>query len=461
MKNNMRSFPALVLCPLLIALASCDSLSAPDFNNPGLEEFEGAPNRTGILNAATGLLIGTRTDIALTNGYVSVLGIIGRESYNMDGADPRFVSQLLVGPLTPNAPAFGGNLWENPYRNIRNANVLLNGVDAIDEVLVDATEKEAIRGFAKTIQALDFLNIVNTRDTNCGCPVDVNQPFEDGPAPNADRRAVFDRIEALLDEAKGHLQAGGGEFPFPLSSGFTGFDTPTTFLQFNRALKARVDVYMATIFADAAKFSDALQALSESFLIEGGPLDAGVYHTFSTGSGDITNELFDPGDSRNLGAHPSIEADAQLKGDATPDDRFLNKIERITPRTFSSPPITTDLGFSLYSSNTAAVPIIRNEELILLRAEANMGLGDVSGAADDINLIRTTSGGLDERSDLDAGNILDELLYNRRYSLLWEGGHRWIDARRYGRLGDLPLDQPNHTVHPAFPIPIDETNARG
>ena len=62
---------------------------------------------------------------------------------------------------------------------------------------------------------------------------------------------------------------------------------------------------------------------------------------------------------------------------------------------------------------------------------------------------------------LTAANALDQLLYEKRYSLLFEGGHRWIDMRRYDKLDELPLDLPNHTVFSAFPIPFDEDNARG
>ena len=110
--------------------------------------------------------------------------------------------------------------------------------------------------------------------------------------------------------------------------------------------------------------------------------------------------------------------------------------------------------------NTAPVPLIRNEELILLRAEANIGAGNIPAAADDINLIRVNSGGLEPRTDLTAANILDELLKQKRYSLLFEGGHRWIDMRRYGKLGELPIDLPSHKVHDKFPIPLPETDAR-
>ena len=56
--------------------------------------------------------------------------------------------------------------------------------------------------------------------------------------------------------------------------------------------------------------------------------------------------------------------------------------------------------------------------------------------------------------------FITELLKQRRYSLMFEGGHRWIDARRFNRLGDLPLDQPTHIRIPAFQIPLSECQAR-
>jgi hypothetical protein len=117
------------------------------------------------------------------------------------------------------------------------------------------------------------------------------------------------------------------------------------------------------------------------------------------------------------------------------------------------------------------VPIIRNEELILLRAEANIGLGNLTAAKTDIDFIRVNSGGLNPRCPslgvgscvspaINASNILDELLKQKRYSLLFEGGHRWIDARRYGKFGTLPIDLPGQRVQRAFPVPQPECDAR-
>ena len=49
---------------------------------------------------------------------------------------------------------------------------------------------------------------------------------------------------------------------------------------------------------------------------------------------------------------------------------------------------------------------------------------------------------------------------------MFEGAHRWIDARHYGRLDSLPIDRPGpdfdpaDVVFPTLPIPTDETLPR-
>jgi hypothetical protein len=227
-----------------------------------------------------------------------------------------------------------------------------------------------------------------------------------------------------------------------------GFDTPPTFLKFNRALKARVDVYRGN-------FPSALTALQASFLDPNGDLKLGVYHSFSNGSGDLTNGLDDP----LIYAHPSIKTDAEQKPGGALDDRYTAKITAVTPKTLQG--VTSDLGFLIYDAPETPVTIIRNEELILLRAEANIGLNTAPALADaitDINLIRQRSGGLAPRADLNSTNILDELLKQKRYSLLFEGGHRWIDLRRYGKLNTI--QDPGTFVHSDFPIPQPEQDAR-
>ena len=75
---------------LALALTSCNDLIVADLNNPGLDQLSENPTRSAVLAATQGLFISARTGMATRAGYVSGLGIVGRESYNFDAADPRF-----------------------------------------------------------------------------------------------------------------------------------------------------------------------------------------------------------------------------------------------------------------------------------------------------------------------------------------------------------------------------------
>ncbi|KFE68212.1 RagB/SusD family nutrient uptake outer membrane protein [Hyalangium minutum] len=462
----MKKTVLVALCASSLGLGACE-LEFQDLNNPSLESLRDTPTPAAVNSAATGLLIGARSGKSAQNGYVAHLGILGRESYTFDGADPRFVTEMLASPaLAAGSPAFGGNLWVQPYANIRNANTLLTAVDKVSGV-ADA-DKEAIRGFAKTMQALDYLMVAVTRDTN-GVALDVGGGINDLKPLEKDMTKVYAYIAGLLEESKAHLEAAGDTFPFPLSGGFAGYDTPATFVKFNRAVKARVEAYRQN-------WTGALEALSGSFVDTAKPLTEGTYYTYGVGTGDVTNGLTSPA----IYAHPSIVTDAlpnpdggaakdpdRQKADCTPDaaqpfkcldDRISDKVEKVA---LSAPyqGLTSEYQFKMYEGSTASVPIIRNEELILLRAEANFQLGNLTAAEEDINLIRATAGGLPPVT-LISENAVDILLAERRYSLLFEGGHRWIDMRRYNRLQTLPKDKPEHFIHERFPVPQAEQDAR-
>jgi hypothetical protein len=213
------------------------------------------------------------------------------------------------------------------------------------------------------------------------------------------------------------------------------------------------------------QIADELTALAASFIEPAGDLQAGVYMNYGTGAGDFANPLaLDPQTGINL-AHPSILSGAQLQADGVSlDQRFLNKIV-IRDASSSSVGLTSNLGWTRYPTPTTPIPIIKNEELILLRAEASIGLNDLGAALTDINTVRTISGGLPALGGFaDQNTAVTELLYNKLYSLMYEGGHRWIDARHYGRLNTLPIDRPSgdppDQIFSTLPIPNAETLPR-
>ncbi len=455
MRRLVHAVPAVLA---LLAAGACNDLDVGDLNNPGLENLQDSPTRVGVLTLATGMQIGSRFVTGNPNGYLALLGILGREIYNFDPADPRFITEMLLGPLDGGSPAFGGNLYQPFYANIRTGNILLRAVanlTSTDPLAgLTAVEREGLTGYVQTLQAYDLLRIVNTRD-DLGVPIDVDIDPTGPPGPIATKAEVFTRITTLLDEAVTHLNAAGATFPFGMSSGYAGFNTPATFLQFNRALRARVAAYQTD-------WPGVLTALAGSFVNSAQPLTLGVYHSFSTTSGDSLNNLFDP-TARAIVAHPSLGPGAQLQASLQPDQRFLSKTSLLAaPK--SAQGLTSDRAMNVYTSTSSPVAIIRNEELILLRAEANINLGNVGDAVTDLNEIRAEAGNLPAYAGgVDQASLTTELLYNRRYSLLFEGGHTWIDARRYNRLTALLQDASSlgPTVRfSRFPFPTNECLAR-
>lgn len=437
-----------------LAAGGCNTLDVGDLNNPGLDELNTSPTPVAINTVATGLLVGLRNNMAEPNGYIVLLGMMGREGFNLNtNSDPRYMAEMIAGPLDPGSGAFGANTWPQRYANIRNATTLLNTVGGVSDNLMTATQKEGIRGFAKTIQAIEFLRIIVTRDA-FGAVIDVDRSPTGEPGAIASRAEVYARIVALLEEGRTHLLAAGSSFSFPLGDGFAGFNTPASFLKVNRAFRARVAVYLND-------WNAALTALGQSFLDTGASLGLGAYHTYTTGSGDLTNNILRG--TPVIRANPVLLTAAQLRGNGQIDLRASSKIATGSAATGASgaTTITSNQDFTVYPTNTTPVAIIRNEELILLRAEANLGLNNIAQALVDINFIRNNAGGLPNYTGLQtAALVLDELLYNKRYSLLWEGGHSWIDFRHYNKLTSLPRMTANGKFFPAMPFPNNECLVR-
>lgn len=84
--------------------------------------------------------------------------------------------------------------------------------------------------------------------------------------------------------------------------------------------------------------------------------------------------------------------------------------------------------FDLYDSPKEYSIVFRLSEQYLIRAEARLKLGNLNGAADDINQIRNRAG-LSSVSLTD--NLGAVLIQERKSELFCEHGHRWFDLKRW------------------------------
>lgn len=418
-----------------VLLAACQKGEIPNLNTPQADAITRNPTKEELNNLVTGAESGMRFTLGT---YYDAMGIIGRDIYRFAGSEPRFYTELLgAGSSTlDNNTFYITNPWASRYRVVRQGNILLQA--ATNSSFITAPQKNGYLGFAKTIMAYQLLLNLNMTDAN-GIRISV-QDFEN-PGPIVQKNIALDSIAQMLEDGKTSLT--GSEILFPLSGGFDGFKDAAGLLKFNRALAARVAVYRQ-------QWAQALTALNESFFDLNGSFTAGIYHLFGNGSGEQLNPCYFAQNSNGevRVAHPSYALDI------TPGD---DRIQKATLRASAASQggLTSNRDVWIYTSNTAPIPIIRNEELILIYAEAKIQTNAFPDAIVALNRIRIGHNLTPYAGGITQAALIDEMLRQRRYSLFYEG-HRWIDVRRYNRLNTLPLDRAGDDVWTAFPIPQNE-----
>ena len=455
MKNKFKNLYGTLAVAL--AFMSCNIVDVPkvdDLNNPSIESVLSGASRVQIDQLGTGVQFAAR-DAYYTFSWIS--GSIGRECIVFNSTDSRYYTELLgSSTINPGGIFFG---WYNSFSATRRRAEIFMG-SALNTKNLSAEEQNACVGFGKTVQAFAMLNCLNMMP-DVGIRTDVADLLN--PGPFVDYATGLTYCKKLVDDGAAALDKGGAAFPFTLASGYTGFKTPSDYKKFNRAVAARVAMYQK----DWAGMNTALAA---SFLNQAGSLTAGPLFNYSQTPGDVTNGFFLPYTSTvPVCMQRSFVTDAET-GDkrvtgTNVRDGGVAKIRARAAITIGGIPAST-FEFQPVTANTASMSIIRNEELILMYAEAQIQTNNLANAVAALDVIRTAAG-LGKLATAkptiiaDKDKLIDEVLNQRRYSLVLEGGHRWFDMRRYGKLASLPKDLPNHTVFNSFPKPQAEVDWDG
>jgi len=415
----------------LLPLGSCSLVDidpVTDPTNTSLDDVTVNASQAQINALAIGVESSLRLGHVTNAPYNWVTGELGREVIVLATNEPRWYTEVLGTRGTLDDNAFYSNAAYNGFaRVIRAANVFIASSQATS--VINAEQKLGVAGFAHTYEALAKLYMLNLQGEN-GIRIDVTNylkpgKFTEGSAP------ALTHIRQLLDQAVTELAGAGSSFAFPLSSGFSGFNTPATFLKFNRAIAARVALYQGDNVG-------AITALGQSFYDPTASLTLGPKIVFApTVAGDAGNPYFQVANGTQTGL---IVVPANFVTEAEPNDLRLSKAPLRTGPARTLGTITSTYEARVFPAQTTPLDIIRNEELILIAAEAKAKSGNTAGAVADINVIRTVAGGLTARtaaSFTQPSDYIDEILKQRRYSLFYEG-HRWVDLRRLGRLNPTP-----------------------
>jgi hypothetical protein len=118
------------------------------------------------------------------------------------------------------------------------------------------------------------------------------------------------------------------------------------------------------------------------------------------------------------------------------DERRINWVDSVTANG------TTYYYPYKYKSATSGDPIteylmvFRLAEQYLIRAEANARLNDLTGAANDLDIIRSRAG-LGGTTATNLTDLISAIGHERQIELFTEWGHRWLDLKREGTVNSV------------------------
>ena len=456
----------------LSVLAVCAACKEP-LGSPSLDNVL-AGSAQPLQNLVTGIIAQDRVN-ATRFAYLLYPETQARNTLRIDSNEPRYINELINLPIDP-SDFIGGSGWTEGYQTIRSANALLNG-PTLASPAIAAGDRSAIVGFVQTIKAMDYIRITQLRDSLGaviqGADPNVVDPFR----TNA---AVLAYTSAVLDSGFAALTATGvsATVPFTVPSGYKlngDYSKTANLALLNRGLKGIVELYRgfarpnacATCFATAiTAFNAALANLPAT--PSAADLLAGPYYQFnpaapeSFSNGLADNKIYLTDNFVNSIAAGDLRA-SKIKTATTPSANVSGI--QLTKRS----PVTE----ATATNQSRPIPMVRNALFYLLRAQAEVETGDLVSATRDVNVVHTVEGGLAPLAPfLTAAAARQAILYELRYSFLYEGPWYLVALREYGALTKAYVTQPGmptvssdlqHNTDArltTLPVPANESAAR-
>jgi starch-binding outer membrane protein, SusD/RagB family len=463
----MKKYTMALTASLVLTAGCIDKTIVSPENAATVDALAGSLTRGGVTTLALGVVAADRAFVRGDATYYQLSAIMARDAYRIEATEPRYVTETITGATDPGSFAGNGG-WTNGYVATRAAISLLTALPGVSETQVTVPEQNATAGLIQTIKALDYYRLLELRDT---LGVVIQTADDEEIAPISCKAKVLSTIVAVLDSGNTALTAAGAstKLPFTLPTGFTAYgrnyQTVDNLIKLNRGLRGKVSVYrgLQRPTPVAGAFTEAIANLTQALggaapgAVPASSFGTGAYVTFVAGG---TENSANPIPLASVGANP--KAQAALQAGDTRASKFVARTA------ISGSGVSTSVTFVFATtSNTAnqtrPLPILRDEEVVLLRAQAYFEAGQFANGAADLNSVRTSYGLAAIPVPADIATARTALLYEKRYSLIFEGPQRLVDLRAYGLLKApfVTAEGPNDPFNTAFPIPKNEADARG
>ncbi len=334
--------------------------------------------------------------------------------------------------------------WIESYETINRANNVLSGLSVLDPSEVDAVE-----GAAKFIRAAVYFDLVNLfgktwidgdPNTNLAVPLVTTPTGVIDASSSVSRNTVaeiYAQILSDLSDARNKLPEANGNLA----------NTYVASALLSRVYLMQEDFPAALSEADRVIESGSFELLESYSAIfnQSGNTDEDIF-TIEVTAQDGLNDFNLFYSAQELGGRGDIDIteDHLAEYEAGDARRELFYVDDLgIPRTGK---------WLDNASQDGNINIFRLAEMYLTRAEARFRGGDSSGAAEDLNLVRTRVG----LPAIDAASLsLEAILQERKLELMFEG-HRFRDVKRtQSTIGGLSFD----SERLVYPIPQRELDA--
>jgi hypothetical protein len=379
--------------------------------------------------------------------------LLGSEDYCQWRGTFQSYRQIMNKTMTvDNAEA--SRTWIDAYRAINVANNVLDNLDKVEDAALRA-EFEAEARFIRGILHFELVRLyaqpwdADGQNSGIGVPIALRATFdEEGASVKGARNTISEVYAQVISDLT------AAEDVLPDSRFGTGRYRATTYT---------VKAFLARVYMQQGRFSDALAKADEVISSGNYALNAAIAATFSNKfTAETIFELYN-NDQNNAGtANDGLTTFyASLPGIGRSDVRVLAPFAGLYETTDerSSQLIYIGTGRRPGSRQTGKwtdfaqnVPVIRLSEMYLVRAECNFRLSSAVGAEplDDVNTVRRRA-----RATELAGLTLDDIIKERNLELCFEGS-RIHDLKRLKRnTGSYPYNDSKLV----FPIPEREIRA--
>lgn len=338
------------------------------------------------------------------------------------------------------------NFWSYAYQELLAANSAITGIT--NSTTLTPSVKSQLLGEAKFFRAFVNFYLVNFFG---GVPLTGNDPLTNAYLARSSADQVWASVISDLKDAQGLLP-----------TAYVGTLRARVNQMAATALLARVYLYrkdyvnaeaLATQVISSGTYSLAPTASAFINTSNETILQFATYYGFSSfvqsyRTSTVGTNVAPPNYALTSNIANSFEAGDNRKTNWVDSTVYTNKFYRINK-------------YKLYTATTAGAGnefnvVLRLAEQYLIRAEARAQQGNTSGAAADINVIRTRAG-LSNTTASTQTALLAAIAQERKVELFGEYGHRWLDLLRTGQANAvLSVMKPttwNATRSVLFPIP--------